>query len=355
MPGGTDPGELTFEQQEELNKCKVSQRREDAQYLRDHPELTLMLNSFLRTVLEEGPEDPLTFAQDFFTQKNLEKHILRIDDGGDSSSSGDEIEVSGDAEERELNRARVQGLIKEKRRQVARRRRRANQAAPVMELGCDSDTDEEAESAQQHDPTYGLGEERVAQLMKLFALVDKDGSGAIDSYELAIFAKGFFRSLKDDQLRDEAEQMMEHIDIDNNGCVDREEYLAYFSLCVGTMEDDEFAPIYKELLDSFDAGQAEESEVDAIPGERLVKLQMLFQGWDPKNSGSVPRDIVFLLARNCEQYTEKDANEIIEKVPEVVSRTDFISACVQLGMQNITDEQFDSVLDPLLEKRFDPS
>lgn len=349
----TEPGELTFEAQEELNNCKVRQRREDALYLRDHPELTLMLNSFLRTVLEESPEDPLTFAQDFFTQKNLEKHILQIDDGGDSSSSGDEIEVSGEAEEREMNRVRVQNLIKEKRRQVARRRRRAAQAKPVMDLQCDSDTDEEDENAKQHDPTYGLGEERVAQLMKLFSLVDKDGSGTIDAYELALFAKSFFRCLKDVQLRDEAEQMMELIDIDKNGSVDKEEYLAYFSLCVGTMDDVEFANIYTELLESFDVGAGEESEVDVIPGERLVKLQMLFQGWDPKNSGSVPRDIVFLLARNCEPFTKKDANEVVEKIPEVVSRKDFISACVELGMQTISDEQFDGVVDPLLEKRFD--
>merc|ERR1712159_700741 len=152
------PGELTSEQQESLNQCKVHQRREDAEYLRDHPELTLMINSFLRTVLEESPDDPLTFAQDFFTQKSLEKHILRIEDGGDSSSSGDEIEVSGNAEEKERRRERVQTMMKEKRKLVARRRRREQQAKPVMDLQCESEADEEDEHAQHHDPSYGLDE-----------------------------------------------------------------------------------------------------------------------------------------------------------------------------------------------------
>merc|ERR1712159_859741 len=101
------PGELTSEQQESLNQCKVHQRREDAMYLRDHPELTLMVNSFLRTVLEESPEDPLTFAQDFFMQKNLAKHILRIEDQGDSSSSGDEVEMEGDGDIKDRRRVRV--------------------------------------------------------------------------------------------------------------------------------------------------------------------------------------------------------------------------------------------------------
>jgi len=347
------PGELTSEQQESLNQCKVHQRREDAEYLRDHPELTLMINSFLRTVLEESPDDPLTFAQDFFTQKHLEKHILRIDDGGDSSSSGDEIEVSGNAEEKERNRQRVQAMMKDKRKMVARRRRRAAQAKPVMDLGCDSETDEEDDSAQKHDPAYGLDEVRVGQLMKLFSLVDRDHSGTIDSYELSLFAKAFFRTLRDNQLKDEAEAMMEEIDVDKNGCVDKEEYLSYFSLCVGLMDDAEFLPIYEDLLESFEGAQPAESEVDVIPGERLVKLQMLFQGWDPKNTGNVPRDVVFLLARVAEAYTGKDANDAVEGIPEVVSRKEFITSCLAVAMHTVSDKEFDAILDPLLEKHYE--
>jgi len=347
----TEPGELSFEDQELLNKNKVDQRREDAMYMRDHPELTLMVNCFLRTVLEEAPEDPLTFAQDFFVQKNLQKRILRIEDDGESSSSGDEIEVEGDVEEQERRRARVQMAMKEKRKQVERRARRAKEAKPVMNLDVDSETDEEDDNTVSFDPTYGLGEERVNQLMKLFNLVDKDRSGFIDSYELSVFATSFFRNLDDPQLKGEAEAMIEEIDIDKNGHIDKEEYLSYFSLCVGLMPDEQFMPIFNDLLESFEGGDKEdESEVDVIPGERLVKLQLLFQGWDPKNTGNVPRDIVFVLARASEQFTQKDATEVVETVPEVVSRKDFITACLQVGMHTVSDSQFDEIVDPLLEK-----
>jgi len=347
----TEPGELSFEGQEVLNRNKVDLRRDDAMYMRDHPELTLLVNCFLRTVLEESPEDPLTFAQDFFTQRNLQKRILRIDDDGDSSSSGEDIELEGDAEEKERRRMRLQSVMKEKRKQVARRARRAKEAKPVLDLECDSETDEEDEHSITHDSSYGLGEERVSQLMKLFNLVDKDRKGFIDSYELGVFATSFFRQLKDPILRREAEEMMEEIDIDKNGHIDREEYLAYFSLCVGLMEDADFLPIYLDLLESFEA-QAEdaESEADMIPGERLVKLQMLFQGWDPRNTGTVPRDIVFVLARACEPYTQKDPTELIDKIPEVVARKDFITACLQIGLHSVAGNQFDDVIDPLLAK-----
>merc|ERR1711988_1410547 len=106
----------------------VDLRRVDDIYMREHPELTLMINSFLRTVLEEAPDDPLTFAQDFFTQKKLEKRILRIEDDGDSSSEGEDIEMEGDAEEKERRRWRVQATMKEKRKQVEKRARRAKEA-----------------------------------------------------------------------------------------------------------------------------------------------------------------------------------------------------------------------------------
>merc|ERR1711966_177961 len=121
--------------------------------------------------------------------------------------------------------------------------------------------------------------------MKLFILVDRDSSGSIDSYELSVFATAFFRTLKDAVLREEAEEMMEEIDIDKNGRIDKEEYLSYFSLVVGLMPDSEFLPIYNDLVESFEAAgvasaEAQSEAADAIPGERLVKLQMLFQGWD---------------------------------------------------------------------------
>merc|ERR1711988_619639 len=209
------------------------------------------------------------------------------------------------------------------------------------DLQCDSETDEEDETANVQDPTYGLSEERVAQLGKLFTIVDQDSSGQIDSYELSVFATAFFRTLKDDVLREEAEEMMEEIDIDKNGRIDKEEYLSYFSLVVGLMPDSEFLPIYNDLVDSLQAnGASTEEAMDAsgaIAGERLVKLQMLFQAWDPKNSGTVPRDIIMMLARAGEAHTEKDPSEVMEHIPEGVSRKEFITACLAIGLHMITD------------------
>jgi len=65
-----------------------------------------------------------------------------------------------------------------------------------MELDVDSETDEEDAKSQVVDPTFGLGEGRVGQLMKLFNLVDHNGNGSIDSYELSVFATGFFNTLQ---------------------------------------------------------------------------------------------------------------------------------------------------------------
>jgi len=80
---------LEDEHQDNLDQIKVQTRNSDAMYLRQHPELSLLVNRFLQAVFEDSPSDPLSFAQDYFTQKNLEKHILGID-GEDSSSSGEE-------------------------------------------------------------------------------------------------------------------------------------------------------------------------------------------------------------------------------------------------------------------------
>ena len=74
---------------------------------------------------------------------------------------------------------------------------------------------------------------------------------------------------------------------------------------------------------------------------------------DPKNSGSVPRDIITVLARACEAYTQKEANEVMQKVPEVVSRKAFVTACILVGLQKVTDQQFDAIVDPLLEKKIE--
>ena len=146
--------------------------------------------------------------------------------------------------------------------------------------------------------------------------------------------------------------LLPQVDIDKNGRIDKDEYLSYFSLVTGLMEDDEFTAIYNDLLESFEGQSSNDGQgMEEFPGERLVKLQLLFQGWDPKNTGAVPKDVLFVLSRACEQYTEKEAGSVIKEVSEVVSRKDFIQACLNISLHKMKDEDFDAVIDPLLEKR----
>jgi hypothetical protein len=42
-------------------------RIDNERYLREHPELSDLLRSFMTRVLQERPEHPLQFAVDFFT------------------------------------------------------------------------------------------------------------------------------------------------------------------------------------------------------------------------------------------------------------------------------------------------
>jgi hypothetical protein len=42
-------------------------RIDNERYLREHPELSDLLQSFMTRVLQERPEHPLQFAVDFFT------------------------------------------------------------------------------------------------------------------------------------------------------------------------------------------------------------------------------------------------------------------------------------------------
>jgi hypothetical protein len=44
-------------------------------YLRKHPELSVLMSIFLFRVLEEKPENLLTYAGKFFDQPNLEQII----------------------------------------------------------------------------------------------------------------------------------------------------------------------------------------------------------------------------------------------------------------------------------------
>jgi hypothetical protein len=50
---------------------QVDLRVENEHYLRDHPELSTLVNSFMEGVLEARPTNPIQFAVDFFSGFSL--------------------------------------------------------------------------------------------------------------------------------------------------------------------------------------------------------------------------------------------------------------------------------------------
>ncbi|KAK2567844.1 RIIa domain-containing protein 1 [Acropora cervicornis] len=64
-----DTGALTPEQQQKLNEFKISTRFANERYLREHPEVSCLLNGFLGSILLERPENVREFASSEFLNK----------------------------------------------------------------------------------------------------------------------------------------------------------------------------------------------------------------------------------------------------------------------------------------------
>jgi len=341
---------LDDEKQKTLDDLKVKTRHSDAMYLRQHPELSLLINRFMWAVFEDNPDDPLTFAQDFFTQKNLETHILGIDAEGESSD-GEEDNLVDLFKERAQKRRTVKQMLQTKRKQRIRREKRAKAEKPCIDLDIDSSTDDDVDD--NFGQNYGLSEERVEKLKALFVYLDQGGKGAVDTYELRGFAKGFFSAIDDTQLKLDAELMLEEIDVECNGQINQHSYIDFFSLISGDMEQPAFDRVCADLMDILQGVVTPQENPNAIGGERMVKLKMLFQGWDPKNSGQVPRDIVYLIAQACQSNgVNIDPAQINSTVEDSVSRDAFFDVCARMQMKGLDDATFSGIVDPLLEQRY---
>lgn len=59
----------------QLDRTKLQIRMENEKYLRDHPELTQMINLFMKYVLDEHPENILEFAGKFFDRADLKEFV----------------------------------------------------------------------------------------------------------------------------------------------------------------------------------------------------------------------------------------------------------------------------------------
>uniref|UniRef100_A0A1X7T2K7 RIIa domain-containing protein n=1 Tax=Amphimedon queenslandica TaxID=400682 RepID=A0A1X7T2K7_AMPQE len=70
-----DRAALTSTQQSDLNKEKVKVRLQNEKYFRKHPEIPLLLESFLQKVLLKKPDDIKAFAASYFTDPRLREII----------------------------------------------------------------------------------------------------------------------------------------------------------------------------------------------------------------------------------------------------------------------------------------
>lgn len=70
-----DKKALTEEQQAWLNKAKIRTRIENERYLRDHPEVNILISGFIREVLLKRPENIPEFSAEYFTRPDLPEKV----------------------------------------------------------------------------------------------------------------------------------------------------------------------------------------------------------------------------------------------------------------------------------------
>eukprot|EP00118_Oscarella_pearsei_P001275 m.7024 g.7024 ORF g.7024 m.7024 type:complete len:110 (+) comp17499_c0_seq2:43-372(+) len=68
---------LSEEQQAKLDKKKIRARLEDEAYLRNHPEVTVLLSGFMTEVLLKRPENIREFAAEHFCRQDLAASIQK--------------------------------------------------------------------------------------------------------------------------------------------------------------------------------------------------------------------------------------------------------------------------------------
>lgn len=70
-----DIGALSQEQQEKLNQFKIQTRMANERYLRQHPEVDLLLAGFLGDILMKRPENVREYAAFYFTNPELQDKL----------------------------------------------------------------------------------------------------------------------------------------------------------------------------------------------------------------------------------------------------------------------------------------
>merc|ERR1712142_17743 len=81
----SDTGALNEDQRAKLQQLKVDVQKLDEKYIREHPELDVIIYEFVREVLHRRPSDFNSFAADWFSNPKLKSHIdERIKNGNPS-------------------------------------------------------------------------------------------------------------------------------------------------------------------------------------------------------------------------------------------------------------------------------
>ncbi|XP_067832205.1 RIIa domain-containing protein 1-like [Heptranchias perlo] len=76
--GTYDPRALNSQQQNRLWEFKINTRIANEYYLRNHPEVDVLLGEFMRSVLQKRPKNIREFASEYYTNAKLPERILRI-------------------------------------------------------------------------------------------------------------------------------------------------------------------------------------------------------------------------------------------------------------------------------------
>eukprot|EP00294_Goniomonas_avonlea_P004597 CAMPEP_0114562322 /NCGR_PEP_ID=MMETSP0114-20121206/12466_1 /TAXON_ID=31324 /ORGANISM="Goniomonas sp, Strain m" /LENGTH=93 /DNA_ID=CAMNT_0001747997 /DNA_START=22 /DNA_END=303 /DNA_ORIENTATION=- len=64
------------EEQATLNEEKRKMRFENEQYLREKPELTMLMRVILSEILDQTPPDPVKFVAEFCTKAGLKEQVM---------------------------------------------------------------------------------------------------------------------------------------------------------------------------------------------------------------------------------------------------------------------------------------
>jgi len=134
-----------------------------------------------------------------------------------------------------------------------------------------------------------LSPEQVAEFKEAFNLFDKNGDGSITISEL----ETVMRSLGQTPTKDELAAMIKSVDVDGNGEIDFDEFLAMLASKMSETQDElaECFGVFDKNKDGF-IEAAELKQVMESLGEKLTNedIQHMISELDPEKTGKVSYD-----------------------------------------------------------------